>query len=269
MRFVADSGSSPLRYNPLLCGCTTGARGERMKKVIIILLTSSIFCISCTKKETIQTNKTIVQETKIEKENSITKDELKENIKEYAYVNSVEGLRIRKNSDTESEKIGSLKNKEKVEVVSRGQIPVEIDRITSEWYEIKTEEGIQGFAFGGYLEKSLNNIEIIQAVEGEYWDEKDSKNITIKNKGTGKLLVTTNIPIFRESQKVIEVNKIFSSDLFQFIQDGRGGLNEIFTIKFNDNKELILQDDRYELLNMFEENETEVVTHKTDIFIKK
>ena len=240
-----------------------------MKKVIIILLTSSIFCISCTKKETIQTNKTIVQETKIEKENSITKDELKENIKEYAYVNSVEGLRIRKNSDTESEKIGSLKNKEKVEVVSRGQIPVEIDRITSEWYEIKTEEGIQGFAFGGYLEKSLNNIEIIQAVEGEYWDEKDSKNITIKNKGTGKLLVTTNIPIFRESQKVIEVNKIFSSDLFQFIQDGRGGLNEIFTIKFNDNKELILQDDRYELLNMFEENETEVVTHKTDIFIKK
>ena len=162
-----------------------------------------------------------------------------------------------------------MKNKEKVEVVSRGQIPVEIDRITSEWYEIKTEEGIQGFAFGGYLEKSSNNIEIIQAVEGEYWDEKDSKNITIKNKGTGKLLVTTNIPIFRESQKVIEVNKIFSSDLFQFIQDGRGGLNEIFTIKFNDNKELILQDDRYELLNMFEENETEVVTHKTDIFIKK
>ena len=241
-----------------------------MKKVFILLIGFSLCFISCSKKERNQTDETtIIQETKIEKEETSTEIKVEEKAKEYVYVNSVEGLRIRKNSDAESEKIGSLKNKEKVELISRGKVPVEIDGITSTWYEIKTEEGIQGFAFGGYLEETLNNVEIIQTVEGNYWDEQNRDNVTIINKGNGKLSVTTNIPIFSESQRIIEVQEIFHTDLFNDIIDGRGGLSNTFSVKFNENKELILQNDRYELINMFEDDEYERETHKTTVFIKK
>jgi hypothetical protein len=241
-----------------------------MKKVFILLIGFSLCFISCSKKERNQTDETtIIQETKIEKEETSTEIKVEEKAKEYVYVNSVEGLRIRKNSDAESEKIGSLKNKEKVELISRGKVPVEIDGITSTWYEIKTEEGIQGFAFGGYLEETLNNVEIIQTVEGNYWNEQNRDNVTIKNKGNGKLSITTNIPIFSESQRIIEVQEIFHTDLFNDIIDGRGGLSNTFSVKFNENKELILQDDRYELINMFEDDEYEQETHKTTVFIKK
>ena len=241
-----------------------------MKKVFILLIGFSLCFISCSKKERNQTDEnTIIQETKIEKEETSTEIKIEEKAKEYVYVNSVEGLRIRKNSDAESEKIGSLKNKEKVELISRGKVPVEIDGITSTWYEIKTEEGIQGFAFGGYLEETLNNVEIIQTVEGNYWDEQNRDNVTIINKGNGKLSVTTNIPIFSESQRIIEVQEIFHTDLFNDIIDGRGGLSNTFSVKFNENKELILQNDRYELINMFEDDEYEQETHKTTVFIKK
>jgi len=246
-----------------------GRFGGKMKKVFILLIVSSLFFISCSKKDNNQTNSTVTQETKTEKEEISTEIKVEEKTKEYVYVNSVEGLRIRKNSDAESEKIGSLKNKEKVELISKGKIPVEIDGITSTWYEIKTEEGIQGFAFGGYLEYSLHNVEIIQEVEGDYWDEKNSNNITIKYNGNGIMLVTTNIPIFLESQKSIEVNQILHNNLFEYTQDGRGGLSENFTVKFNNNKELILQDDRYELINMFEEDSYERENHETTVFIKK
>ena len=241
-----------------------------MKKVFILLIGFSLCFISCSKKERNQTDEnTIIQETKIEKEETSTEIKIEEKAKEYVYVNSVGGLRIRKNSDAESEKIGSLKNKEKVELISRGKVPVEIDGITSTWYEIKTEEGIQGFAFGGYLEETLNNVEIIQTVEGNYWDEQNRDNVTIINKGNGKLSVTTNIPIFSESQRIIEVQEIFHTDLFNDIIDGRGGLSNTFSVKFNENKELILQNDRYELINMFEDDEYEQETHKTTVFIKK
>ena len=241
-----------------------------MKKVFILLIGFSLCFISCSKKERNQTDEnTIIQETKIEKEETSTEIKIEEKAKEYVYVNSVEGLRIRKNSDAESEKIGFLKNKEKVELISRGKVPVEIDGITSTWYEIKTEEGIQGFAFGGYLEETLNNVEIIQTVEGNYWDEQNRDNVTIINKGNGKLSVTTNIPIFSESQRIIEVQEIFHTDLFNDIIDGRGGLSNTFSVKFNENKELILQNDRYELINMFEDDEYEQETHKTTVFIKK
>ena len=241
-----------------------------MKKVFFILIGFSLCLVSCSKKSNNQTNDTTTfQETKIGSEEISTEIKVEEKTKEYVYVNSAEGLRIRKDPDAESEKIGSLKNKEKVELISKGKIPVEIDGITSTWYEIKTEEGIQGFAFGGYLEETLKNVEIIQAVEGNYWDEKNRDNVTIINKGNGKLSVTTNIPIFSEPQKIIEVQEIFHNDLFEYVQDGRGGLSETFSIKFNENKELILQDDRYELINMFEEDEYEEETHKTSLFIKK
>ena len=125
-----------------LCGRPHwGARRKVLKKVFIVLIVFSLFFV--------------------------TEVTAEEKTKEYFYVNSVDGLRIRKDSNVESEKIGSLKNKERVEVISCSLIPVEIDGITSSWYEIKTEEGIQGFAFGGYLESDLENVEIIQAVEGD------------------------------------------------------------------------------------------------------
>ena len=242
--------------------------GKKMKKVFIVLLLPSLFLISCSKKENNQANETIIQETKNVKEEVVTEIKVEEKTKEYVYVNSVDGLRIRKNPDTESEKIGSLKNKEKVEVISCSLIPVEIDGITSSWYEIKTEEGIQGFAFGGYLESNLENVEIIQAVEGDYWDEKNSDNVQIKNIGNGKLLVTTNIPLYSNNQKEIDVKVIYDIDLFSYIGE-RGGLSDQWKLRFNEDKQLILQHDRYEVV-YYDDDETgeSVETHENFLFMK-
>ncbi len=199
----------------------------------------------------------------------VTEVTAEEKTKEYFYVNSVDGLRIRKDSNVESEKIGSLKNKERVEVISCSLIPVEIDGITSSWYEIKTEEGIQGFAFGGYLESDLENVEIIQAVEGDYWDEKKSDNVQIKNIGNGKLLITTNIPLYSFNQQEIGVKVIYDIDLFSFIGE-RGGLSDQWTLRFNEDKQLILQHDRYEIV-YYDGDDTGkyVETHKKSLFTKK
>ena len=214
-----------------------------MKKVFIVLIVFSLFFV--------------------------TEVTAEEKTKEYFYVNSVDGLRIRKDSNIESEKIGSLKNKERVEVISCSLIPVEIDGITSSWYEIKTEEGIQGFAFGGYLESDLENVEIIQAVEGDYWDEKKSDNVQIKNIGNGKLLITTNIPLYSFNQQEIGVKVIYDIDLFSFIGE-RGGLSDQWTLRFNEDKQLILQHDRYEIV-YYDGDDTGkyVETHKKSLFTKK
>lgn len=214
-----------------------------MKKVFIVLIVFSLFFV--------------------------TEVTAEEKTKEYFYVNSVDGLRIRKDSNVESEKIGSLKNKERVEVISCSLIPVEIDGITSSWYEIKTEEGIQGFAFGGYLESDLENVEIIQAVEGDYWDEKKSDNVQIKNIGNGKLLITTNIPLYSFNQQEIGVKVIYDIDLFSFIGE-RGGLSDQWTLRFNEDKQLILQHDRYEIV-YYDGDDTGkyVETHKKSLFTKK
>ena len=214
-----------------------------MKKVFIVLIVFSLFFV--------------------------TEVTAEEKTKEYFYVNSVDGLRIRKDSNVESEKIGSLKNKERVEVISCSLIPVEIDGITSSWYEIKTEEGIQGFAFGGYLESDLENVEIIKAVEGDYWDEKKSDNVQIKNIGNGKLLITTNIPLYSFNQQEIGVKVIYDIDLFSFIGE-RGGLSDQWTLRFNEDKQLILQHDRYEIV-YYDGDDTGkyVETHKKSLFTKK
>lgn len=243
-----------------------------MKKVFILLIGFSLCFISCSKKERNQTDETIIiQETKIEKEETSTEIKVEEKAKEYVYVNSVEGLRIRKNSDAESEKIGSLKNKEKVELISRGKVPVEIDGITSTWYEIKTEEGIQGYAFGGYLENTLEEVEIIQNVEGEYWSENDSDNVVIKNIGYGKLLVSTNNPIFSDNnQKKIDVSVIYQIPLFSNGGD-RGGLSVEWELFFNEYKKLVLQYDRYEYTGSIYEDDSgeDIEIHETTKYIKK
>lgn len=228
----------------MLCGRPHwGARRKVLKKVFIVLIVFSLFFV--------------------------TEVTAEEKTKEYFYVNSVDGLRIRKDSNVESEKIGSLKNKERVEVISCSLIPVEIDGITSSWYEIKTEEGIQGFAFGGYLESDLENVEIIQAVEGDYWDEKKSDNVQIKNIGNGKLLITTNIPLYSFNQQEIGVKVIYDIDLFSFIGE-RGGLSDQWTLRFNEDKQLILQHDRYEIV-YYDGDDTGkyVETHKKSLFTKK
>ena len=244
MHFKADRRSSRLRFKTLLCGRPHwGARRKVLKKVFIVLIVFSLFFV--------------------------TEVTAEEKTKEYFYVNSVDGLRIRKDSNVESEKIGSLKNKERVEVISCSLIPVEIDGITSSWYEIKTEEGIQGFAFGGYLESDLENVEIIQAVEGDYWDEKKSDNVQIKNIGNGKLLITTNIPLYSFNQQEIGVKVIYDIDLFSFIGE-RGGLSDQWTLRFNEDKQLILQHDRYEIV-YYDGDDTGkyVETHKKSLFTKK
>ena len=228
----------------MLCGRPHwGARRKVLKKVFIVLIVFSLFFV--------------------------TEVTAEEKTKEYFYVNSVDGLRIRKDSNVESEKIGSLKNKERVEVISCSLIPVEIDGITSSWYEIKTEEGIQGFAFGGYLESDLENVEIIKAVEGDYWDEKKSDNVQIKNIGNGKLLITTNIPLYSFNQQEIGVKVIYDIDLFSFIGE-RGGLSDQWTLRFNEDKQLILQHDRYEIV-YYDGDDTGkyVETHKKSLFTKK
>lgn len=88
-----------------------------MKNVVILFLTVLLLLVAgCSKKEEpkpaqdtqIQQNQETERETKIE--------QAKE--QDFRFVNSKEGLRIRNKPGTDGEKIGSLKNKEKVEVIA-------------------------------------------------------------------------------------------------------------------------------------------------------
>lgn len=108
---------------------------------------------------------------------------------------------------------------------------------------------------------------MIQAVEGEYWNEDNSENVKIKNIGDGKLLVTTTLIMFSYEEN-IAATKIYDVNLFFYGVD-REDLSVDYTLRFNKDKELVL---KYNLFQSFysgnEITESKEI-HETYPFIKK
>lgn len=82
-------------------------------------------------------------------------------------------------------------------------------------------------------------------------------------------MITTNIPLYSFNQQEIGVKVIYDIDLFSFIGE-RGGLSDQWTLRFNEDKQLILQHDRYEIV-YYDGDDTGkyVETHKKSLFTKK
>ena len=67
-------------------------------------------------------------------------------------VNSFEGLRVRSAPSLEGKKIGLLEYQETVECLLIDDKPVVIDKITSNWFKVKSvQKDLEGYVFGGYL----------------------------------------------------------------------------------------------------------------------
>ena len=234
-----------------------------MKKIIFFII-FVILISGCSKKNTDEIKQPDVSQV------SQPVQEEKPKEKEFRYVNSIDGLRIRNKPGTDGEKIGSLKNKEKIEVVSETSLIQTIDEIKSNWVEIKTENDFTGYVFGGFLEKDLETIDIIQNVEGEYKNKAEWLSVTIKYKGMQEFIVSVTVPfLFEPKTETVRVNKIYKDELFYSSIDGRGGLDGSRTIKFDNDKNLIWKEDIYEC--DFDDdynpiNETE--THNMEILEK-
>ena len=107
--------------------------------VIVALLT-----FSCAKKENIQENGIEAIGNLIEAE------EINHPSEEIMYVNSPEGLRVRKEPGIESERIFLLNDKEKVIVLEKDTTEQIIDGLYGNWFFIETDK-IAGWVFSGYL----------------------------------------------------------------------------------------------------------------------
>lgn len=72
--------------------------------------------------------------------------------KVYRFVNTLDGINLRKNPD--GEKIAKLQWNEKVEILETGKY-AEINNFRDNWYKIRTKNGKEGFAYGAYLSDTL------------------------------------------------------------------------------------------------------------------
>lgn len=237
--------------------------------VALVLAVLIMFAAGCSKKEEpalaqdaqIQQKQETVQQTKIEQ--PVERD--------FRFVNSKEGLRIRNKPGIDGEKIGSLKNKEKVEVIAETAVLEELGLIKARWLEISTEDNLTGFVFGGYLEKSLDIIDIIQQVEGEYTTDAYKFRVVIEYQGNQQFLVSV-YSVFSSDEpakKLVKADNIYTEDLFYSGIDGRGGIDGARVIKFDKDKNLIWQEDIYECdfdddLNPINERES----HESGILTK-
>ena len=114
-------------------------------KNFVFFLVFVFFIFSCKNKENIVKNDSgiINNPTTIEESSQ-------QKIEEVMYVNSLEGLRVRKEPGIDSERISLLNNNEKVIVLDKDTNIHTIDGINGNWFLIKND-GITGWVFGGYL----------------------------------------------------------------------------------------------------------------------
>ena len=240
--------------------------------VALFLAVLLILMVSCAKKEEPKTAQGVQFE---QSQKNVEKLKIEQtNERDFRFVNSKEGLRIRNKPSTDGEKIGSLKNKEKVEVIAETGVIEEFGLIKARWLEINTEDNLTGFVFGGYLEKSPDIIDTIQQVEGEYTAEAYQFKVVIEYIGNQQFEVSVYSVFSSDTpaEKLIKVGDIYKEDLFYSGIDGRGGIDGARVIKFDKDKNLIWQEDIYECdfdddlnpINERESHESGILTKTAD-----
>ena len=116
-----------------------------MKTSTYLTLISLFILFSCSKKE----NNVSIESIKIDE--PISKSIIYEQIFEekYEYVNSIEGLRVRKEPNINSERLALLRHRDKIKIIEIGE-KVTIDNIEGNWVLIEIQN-ISGWVFNGYL----------------------------------------------------------------------------------------------------------------------
>jgi len=114
-------------------------------KIFVVFLTFVFIAFSCKNKENILQNNV----EKIKKSSNVNKSSQQIN-GEVMYVNSLEGLRVKKEPDINSEKIFLLNNNEKIIVIEKDSNIYTIDGINGNWFLIKTDK-VVGWVFSSYL----------------------------------------------------------------------------------------------------------------------
>ncbi|MDR0475321.1 MAG: SH3 domain-containing protein [Treponema sp.] len=131
-----------------------------MKYFITFIIIAVSITFSCTKKGNIALNN--VETT----EELIIAGKKNSQVKEIMYVNSIEGLRVRKGPGIEYDRIFLLEDKEKIHVLKKDENEYIIDGITGNWFLIKTDI-ISGWVFSGFLinekELNMNNVSNVSA----------------------------------------------------------------------------------------------------------
>lgn len=220
------------------------------KKLPVLIFAAACCLSACSKKEPASAPNEALQNETVQAEAGIEMQKLEENIenKDFRFVNAMEGLRIRKSPGMDSEKTGILKNKEKVEVISEVEMPTQIGMLYSNWLEIKTESGFSGFVFGGYLEKSIKDIDAIQEAEGKYADPNGTNFVTIEYRGGKRFRIKTDYPMFGKKtndMNVDNIDDIFTKNLFFADLGGRGGQSDSFYVRFNLNGQLVFFEESF------------------------
>lgn len=215
-----------------------------MKKISLLVLAVVCCITACSKKEPVSNppepvlndvNQHVLVLENIQDDVAETKD--------FRYVNAREGLRVRKAPGLDAEKVGFLENREKVEVISETKMTMQIGMLYSSWVEIKTESGLTGFVYGGYLEKSLNDVELIQKIEGRYADASGENFVTIEPMVNQRFRIRTNYPMFEKVFADINWQDIFTKNLFFARADGSGGIGGSIAVKFNEKGKLVFIED--------------------------
>jgi hypothetical protein len=129
---------------------------------------------------------------------------------------------------------------------------------------VRTESGSQEMA-----ENAGNYSKIIEKIEGVYVNETGIYNVSIEYRDNFTFHVKTNYPMFSQNEVDVKLNDVYKKILFSYEIGGRGGIGGSIVIKFDKEKNLILQEDYYECefdddLNPINEEET----HKIEILRK-
>jgi hypothetical protein len=179
---------------------------------------------SCKNKENIPQNYSgVINEPTIIEEPSQQTEEI-------LYVNSLEGLRVRKEPSINSERLFLLNDNEKVIVLEKDINICTIDGINGNWYLIKTNE-ITGWVFSGYL---INEEELIE-----------------KNKETEKINANVILPFSIEFLNLLpSLWQIITDDSRYLIEDrGTRPPPRYVIVKNLENEEIIFFGDYFENIN--------------------
>jgi len=128
-----------------------------MEKKLYVLIFISIILFSCIPKKTenaINTNETNNNTVNINNKNQTnnSQDTVVWDTNEYYLVNSNEGLRIRKEPEINSEKVGLFENNTVVYLTENSSNIVQIDGINANWVYV-SRDNQKGWVFGGYLKE--------------------------------------------------------------------------------------------------------------------
>jgi hypothetical protein len=210
---------------------------------MVSLIFSVAIAFSCTKRENMLQNNVEITDELVQEEGNYEQTE------EIMYVNSLEGLRVRKEPSIESERLFLLDDNEKVLVLEKNSNEYLIDGIKGNWFLIKTDK-ITGWVFSGYLINQgelrpnnigMNKIEAVAVILKEF----NGNLVELKlnnDEGTYRYNYGINIVTINYWKKTAEFdaryqydNRYYPDEYTQMENNIENGINDFNSVFFNQN----------------------------------